>query len=130
MFFIIVIPARGITDVCDVTGVLNSVRTMLPCYLCTAIRDQLHDFQTRFPLRHNALIAHHVSAMRELLQTGGVAAMEEYSNPISDRHLPDVHNLLSFAGRYLRDICQMSQMCHGRANMFCGHGRGCLQAVS
>ena len=110
MIFYIYISARCLRDVCDVTGVMNSVRTRFPCYMCTATRDLLHDFRTRFPLRHNALIEHHVAAMRGLLVTEGVAAMKEYSNPISDRCLPDFQCLIT-CYLLLADICWISARC-------------------
>ena len=71
-------------------GLLNSVRTAFPCYMCLAPRDELYDFAARFPLRHNALVDHHVSVMRKLVRTRGVTAMLDYSTPMSCRRLLDV----------------------------------------
>ena len=52
--------------------------------------DELYDFAARFPLRHNALVDHHVSVMRKLVHTRGVTAMLDYSTPMSCRRLLDV----------------------------------------
>ena len=51
---------------------------MYPCYKCLAPRSQLHYFETRYPLRHNALINYHVATMEEIANTQSKTAAEDY----------------------------------------------------
>ena len=80
-------------------GLLNSVRTAFPCYMCLAPRDELYNFATRFPLRHNDLVDHHVSEMRKLVRTRGITAMLDYSKAMSRRRLLDVAGKVCVQGR-------------------------------
>ena len=63
---------------CNMSGVLDSARTWLPCYQCCVTRDDL-DGLTQYPLRSKELTEYHVRKMRRILTRHGKTAMTEYS---------------------------------------------------